>query len=43
MDFIVAASNLRAANYEIPPADRHKVHTDGDDDKRVVLIMFHRK
>ncbi|RMX55708.1 hypothetical protein pdam_00019099 [Pocillopora damicornis] len=24
MDFIVAASNLRAANYEIPPADRHK-------------------
>ena len=25
MDFIVAASNLRAANYSIPPADRHKV------------------
>lgn len=24
MDFIVAASNLRAANYKIPPADRHK-------------------
>lgn len=24
MDFIVAASNLRAANYSIPPADRHK-------------------
>ncbi|KAI1892718.1 hypothetical protein AGOR_G00136430 [Albula goreensis] len=24
MDFIVAASNLRAGNYEIPPADRHK-------------------
>lgn len=24
MDFIVAASNLRAANYQIPPADRHK-------------------
>ena len=25
MDFIVAASNLRAANYDIAPADRHKV------------------
>ena len=25
MDFIVAASNLRAANYDITPADRHKV------------------
>lgn len=24
MDFIVAASNLRATNYSIPPADRHK-------------------
>lgn len=24
MDFIVAASNLRAANYSIPPADKHK-------------------
>jgi len=24
MDFIVAASNLRAANYDIAPADRHK-------------------
>lgn len=24
IDFIVAASNLRASNYKIPPADRHK-------------------
>lgn len=24
MDFIVACSNLRATNYEIAPADRHK-------------------
>ncbi|XP_012275045.1 ubiquitin-like modifier-activating enzyme 1 [Orussus abietinus] len=24
VDFVVAASNLRAANYRIPPADRHK-------------------
>lgn len=24
MDFIVAASNLRATNYKIPPADKHK-------------------
>lgn len=24
IDFIVATSNLRAANYKIPPADRHK-------------------
>lgn len=27
MDYIVAASNLRAENYEIDPADRHKVIT----------------
>ena len=26
MDFITAASNLRAANYEISPADKHKVN-----------------
>jgi ubiquitin-activating enzyme E1 len=24
MDFIVAASNLRAENYDIPPADKYK-------------------
>jgi len=29
MDFIVATSNLRAENYDIEPADRHKVrHVD---------------
>ena len=28
MDFIVAASNLRAANYSIAPADKHKVTTN---------------
>ena len=26
----MAASNLRAANYSIPPADRHKVYTVGE-------------
>lgn len=26
MDFIVAASNLRASNYKIPPADKYKVN-----------------
>ena len=33
MDFIVAASNLRAHNYSIPEADRHKVHI-------VVILKF---
>lgn len=28
MDFIVACSNLRAENYGITPADRHKVYMD---------------
>lgn len=27
MDYIVAASNLRAENYDIPTADRHQVRT----------------
>jgi len=27
MDFIVAASNLRAENYDISPADQHQVIT----------------
>lgn len=27
MDYIVAASNLRASNYKIPPADKHKVRS----------------
>lgn len=26
MDYIVAASNLRAENYDIPAADRHEVY-----------------
>lgn len=26
MDYIVAASNLRAENYDIPAADRHQVN-----------------
>ena len=26
MDFITTASNLRAENYEIQPADKHKVN-----------------
>ena len=27
MDYIVAASNLRAENYDIPAADHHEVNT----------------
>lgn len=30
MDFIVACSNLRAENYDIAPADRHKVRCFSD-------------
>lgn len=35
MDFITAASNLRAENYSIPPADRLKVTT------AVSRLFFH--
>lgn len=31
MDFIVAASNLRASNYKIAPADKYKVGLSVDD------------
>lgn len=31
MDFIVASSNLRAENYDIAPADRHKVAAPSTD------------
>ena len=34
MDFIVACSNLRAFNYSIPPADRHKVW-----DRELLVIL----
>ena len=32
MEFIVAASNLRAENYDISPADRHQVHLSSCDE-----------
>ena len=41
MDFIVATSNLRAANYSIPPADKHKVSVCvwlGSDDAVMCII-----
>ena len=40
MDFIVAASNLRAANYSIPPADRHKVSTYKKGEEEVDVCVY---
>lgn len=48
MDFIVAASNLRAANYRIAPADKYKVGwvlmtcSAGNVPNLVHLNHFHR-
>jgi Ubiquitin-activating enzyme active site len=39
MDYIVAASNLRAANYKIPPADKHKVSRKSS---KIEIIVQHQ-
>jgi len=41
MDFIVATSNLRAENYDIEPADRHKVLHHLSDGTRSLSCAHH--